>query len=126
MIAIPVPPSCTCEMCVNCCKASPCLGTPEDISKIANSEFADVLCSTLVYDATDNTFNETIQIHGTPYELNGHKLVRCSMLDENNRCKLHKLNLKPLEGRLIDHNCSHQQTINIRHLILKYWKGFKL
>ena len=51
----------------------------------------------------------------------------CSMLVAENgqlRCSLHKLGLKPTEGRLAHHSNTAEDSVNLRIEICKDWKDF--
>jgi hypothetical protein len=115
------PNDCSCDRCKSCCLVSPCLGTPEDMEKLEKAGHMNDVSKTYVLDGKTNTFKEVKALKGIAWNHNGHQLMKCSMLDDNGLCKLHNKGLKPTEGRIINHTCSHQDTVDIRHELLKEW-----
>jgi|688.fasta_scaffold355883_3 hypothetical protein len=105
---------CSCDVCKNMCKTTPCLGTPEDISKIMLAGYGDKLAMTNwgtgMVVGTNDTFVEMIQPCMTP--------SGCAYLDEKGLCTLHDLGLKPTEGKLANHSekpvNDFKETINYK------------
>ena len=89
--------SCKCSACKNMCETSPCLGTPGDILKIIKAGFGSQLAVTewaagIFYGQPVITMVQALQLK-----------TGCTFY-ENGKCKLHDLDLKPIEGRLANHN----------------------
>lgn len=85
--------TCSCSSCQHMCRVAPCLGTPSDILKIAESGHTDKL-------------SITGWAVGVPYDIPVVPMVQAKMTPngcsffENNLCTLHDKGLKPTEGRL--------------------------
>jgi hypothetical protein len=82
------------------CKDRPCWGTPEDIKKIIDAGFRDRLMFDY-WSGDPDIYMLAPALVGyegknAPWWPNG----KCTFLDQNDRCELHDLNLKPLEGRV--------------------------
>lgn len=87
---------CSCSICVQMCRHTPCMGTPEDIVKLIEAGF-------------ESRLQKTIWVAGREYgippiemlqPLHDEKRGCCSFLNEQGLCELHDKGLKPTEGRL--------------------------
>ena len=88
---------CSCDTCKSMCKTCPCIGTPYDIGRLVDAGYKDKLANTtLASDFVMQTFGKPVEIIGLKFD---EKTGHCVMLDEKGLCKLHNLDLKPLEGR---------------------------
>lgn len=86
---------CSCDKCKNMCK-TPCIGTVEDIHKIAAAGFANKLApSKWAVGLMMGTHNKMIDII---VPLHNEKTGYCSFYS-NGLCELHNLGLKPTEGK---------------------------
>jgi hypothetical protein len=92
------PVSCSCNTCVDMCKRSVCLGTPQDILNLINNGYIDKLEESLWTAGLKRGF-PVIEMVQLIYD---EEKKRCVMLDENGKCKLHNLGLKPMEGKYAD------------------------
>lgn len=93
------PVSCSCDTCVNMCKTAPCLGTRDDIIKIAKAGYGSRLFPTTVSAPI------VLQLFGKPINLIAPKFDKqCTFLTEDNKCELHDKGLKPTEGKLAIHS----------------------
>lgn len=90
------PNECNCSKCVKMCRTTPCIGTPEDIAKIAQAGFEERL-------------QVTMWASGMPYGIPPVPIIAprfdtergcCTFLTEFGLCELHESGLKPTEGKL--------------------------
>ena len=109
---------CSCEVCVAMCEHRPCWGTPDEIEKIIDAGFANkLMLDYWVYQSKKEIGDINILCGAiVGYEKGNAPFIpigRCSFLMKNNRCKLHKLGLKPSEGRVAD--CKDKKGGNSLH-----------
>lgn len=110
--------SCTCKKCKDMCKKTPCLGTPEDILRIAKAGFADKL------SPTQWLAGMVVGTHSAPVAMVAPNMTKqgCAFQDNNGLCILHDLGLKPTEGKI---SSSHNPTMcNSRQEILENAPAF--
>lgn len=88
---------CTCSSCKQMCSRQVCIGTPDDILKIAEAGYAHLLVPT-TWAAGIYAGIPPIQMVQLSPGANG-----CCMF-ENGLCKLHDKGLKPTEGVLAHHS----------------------
>ncbi len=137
--------SCTCDNCVNGCKSRPCWGTPGDIKKIISAGFEKQLMldywsdinaavvsniknmpfDDILNDMVDSIIRNEVDIiapaiKGYEYEKAPFLPIgECTFL-ENDRCILHSLGLKPLEGKIAI--CKPNSDNNYDHpYVAKLW-----
>ena len=122
---------CSCNQCKLMCYVSPCFPTPEDVDKLLKAGYETLLKPTTYININNfESFNliapNSKQI--ITIDKNGNNIVlnKCVMLDDNNLCKLHKLGLKPTEGKLAIHNKPQDETVEFRVAICETWKDSEL
>lgn len=90
------PSECGCEKCKQMCR-TPCLGTPEDIERLAIAGYADRLCLSLwCVGKMAGLTDKPLTIVAPRQEPDGW----CTFRLPDGRCELHDKGLKPLEGKL--------------------------
>lgn len=113
------PSSCDCEKC-KCQCHTPCLGTPEDILKLAQNGYADRLEITLwAFGMLVGLINEPIPMIQARRENNGW----CTFYHDG-KCELHEKGLKPTEGKLSHHSLkidNWDPKKSISWLVAKEW-----
>jgi hypothetical protein len=87
--------SCSCTKCKDMCTKTPCLGTPENILKLIEAGYKNMLMQI--------TWAAGYQ-HGIPYidmvvPRTKSGTMEC-IFHENGKCKLHDSGLKPIEGKI--------------------------
>lgn len=103
---------CMCTTCQNMCAKFSCWGTPEEIERLINEGYSDKLYCVAYYSHPDNIYILAPKPKGfiTWERIKvGPKYGECEFLTDDRLCSLHnkKVNghrLKPMEGRLVDHN----------------------
>lgn len=113
------PTVCSCEKCKSQCH-TPCLATPEDISKIIDAGYGDRLAPTewvagMIMGVTDRP----IDMLQAKIEDNGY----CTFYHDG-KCELHDLGLKPTEGKLSHHSLkidNFNPKKSLSWLIVKEW-----
>lgn len=118
---------CSCNACKKMCTHSPCIGTLEEMVKIAYALGTDDLIPTSILDPVTHQMKDIIALRGTPWKPDPnmqYNAMKCCMQDEQGLCKLHKLNLKPSEGRLIHHTTTQEENFQIRHDLLETWTKY--
>ena len=92
--------SCSCDKCKSMCKKQACIGTPEEMLRIAKAGYADKLAKTSwLVGVIVGTHKKGVDIVAPNMTKDG-----CPFLDKNNLCILHNLGLKPLEGRMTNNH----------------------
>jgi hypothetical protein len=88
------PVDCVCDKCINLCKKSPCTGTPAEILRLINNGFIHRI---------QPAFYAAYVLHPiTMYTVCFDQAKgSCSFL-LNDRCELHTVGLKSMEGRMTD------------------------
>jgi hypothetical protein len=87
---------CSCFACKTMCVNSPCMGTPEDISKIIDAGHGDRLMLTVWTDEkTGNQLPAIAPVKGPK---------GCVFQNQDGLCDLHASGLKPTEGKLAIHD----------------------
>lgn len=119
---------CSCTKCVNMCKQRPCWGTPNEMKNIRDAGFGNRLMND--YWVEQPPTNDTDVYYDTLVEspaIVGYEgkeapvrpVGRCTFLTEDNKCELHDLGLKPLEGR----TAIHDGTNDARDHIVELWRA---
>lgn len=86
---------CSCTKCQSMCK-TPCIGTPDEIMKIAQAGFGDRLAmSTWAAGMILGTHEKPVDLIAPLYDK---RKGACSFFKDG-LCELHDLGLKPKEGR---------------------------
>ena len=107
------------------CESRPCWGTPEEARKIIEAGFADKMMHD--YWVGDNIDGGDIPVicgatPGKEGQMAGlFPDGKCSLLDKNNRCILHDLNLKPIEGRKA--SCQRNLPKQFHEEVAMLWRG---
>lgn len=99
-----VPCECDCKVCESMCHA-PCCGSVEDFDKLIDAGYADRLMFDdlpSVRDAGDFLKPALKGYEGEQAPWHTHSLVGCTFW-KYGKCELHKLGLKPLQGKLAHH-----------------------
>lgn len=114
------PSACSCDTCKNMCRTTPCIGTPQDIRKIIEAGHGDKLAHTF-WAAGLNIGMAPVPIIAPLFD---DKRKCCSFLKDDGLCSLHNSGLKPIEGKLTNHEA---QVINITkelpvpHMVALTW-----
>lgn len=116
-----LPCDCDCEKCRSMCHA-PCCGTPEDIKNLMENGYGNRLmlddwnssgCPTLIKPALCTYEGEKAPFHTTSKK-------GCTFWKKG-KCQLHKIGLKPLQGKLAHHDRSQNEINHIEYLIENSW-----
>ncbi len=102
------PSICSCTKCVDMCKHTPCIGTPQDILTLINNGHASSLSNTIWAAGLLNGIPpiDMVQLTATG--------DGCIMFDKlTGYCKLHDAGIKPIEGIL----ASCDMALHIRNQI---------
>jgi hypothetical protein len=91
--------NCSCGTCKKMCRTECCIGTPEDIVKIAEAGYVDNL--SISQYAVGVYYGELPMIQMIQPKFLRDK-GRCSFLNDDGLCMLHDIGLKPTEGKLAD------------------------
>jgi hypothetical protein len=111
---------CDCEICSNMCRA-PCCGTPEEINSLIEKGYGKKLMLDDWPEAA-TMLKPALKYHGcekAPY--NTSSIDGC-IFWKKGKCELHKLNLKPLGGRIAHHNQSKEVYIDFSMEINDQWQ----
>lgn len=92
------PVSCSCSKCVDMCKRAVCLGTPQDILNLINNGYTGIL-EGKIWNAGQKYNLPSIPMIQVAWD---YEKEQCIMLDDDGKCKLHAIGLKPTEGRFSD------------------------
>jgi hypothetical protein len=117
--------SCTCAKCVSMCYHVPCWPTPEEVDRITKAGFGGRLVKIQNDYYTDYPVflltPATVGNEGKPTDSRfaDSRFGKCTFL-KNDRCELHNLGLKPLEGRTATHETS-KDSDPVRKYILSLW-----
>jgi hypothetical protein len=115
---------CKCEGCQNMCMTSPCFPTPQEVEVLIEEGFGDQLAPTMFINIHDGKKYSLIAPIGieTVHDIDGIKvkLPTCTFFNDK-KCQLHNLCLKPLEGRLANHNNTEEDSLNLRLHVLESW-----
>lgn len=114
------PNACACNKCQEMCRNCPCIGTPEDITRIiAAGEGASVI-STLYAPLS------LLAVGIEPQNIIAPLMTPtgCVFLDEMGLCRLHDRGLKPTEGRLASCQNTGQEALQITLSVLETWKPY--
>jgi hypothetical protein len=91
---------CSCNTCKAMCKTAVCMGTPIDIAKLILNGYSDSI-EPVIYMAGMRAGIGPIQTYQLKWDdVKG----QCCQLDDNNLCKLHTSGLKPVEGKIANHD----------------------
>lgn len=112
------PSECACEKCKSQCH-TPCLGTPEDILKLAKNGYASRL------DVTLWAFGVIVGLIDEPIPMIQAKVENgwCTFYHDG-KCELHDKGLKPTEGKLSHHSIrldNWDPRRSISWLVAKEW-----
>lgn len=119
---------CACEKCTYMCMTSPCFPTPEEVEVLIEEGFSDQLAPTAFIDVRDGKVYDLIAPIGikTEYDIDGiHFTLPTCVFFKGKKCQLHNLCLKPLEGRLAQHDNSHEKSLELRLKVLKTWEPYQ-
>ena len=114
---------CDCERCSRMCHA-PCCGTPDDIRRLIDAGYAD----RLMLDDWDEGIKPVDMLkpalkgaesQRAPWETES---MRGCTFWRDGKCELHKLGLKPSQGKLALHGQTREQGDEINDYIRKNWK----
>lgn len=107
--------SCDCPKCRRMCDI-PCIGTPEDMAKIAAAGLSAGLAPT--------TYAPFLLLGIPPVEIVAPIATRkgCVFRSGDGHCLLHARGLKPTEGKLASCKRSPEESIAIPLHILREWK----
>ncbi len=113
---------CKCQICRNMCTVSPCLPSPEDVVNLMANGFKDKLILSEYRDKKYG-FYEGIEMVAPRIKKDG----SCVFFNSDRLCDLHELGLKPILGKLADHddakNSKNIKVVIERHLELqREWK----
>jgi hypothetical protein len=106
---------CSCDVCKNMCRRTPCLPTPEDVVKLMAAGHKSKLRATIYAGPFTDVPVRLVAPH---YD---EERKACAFLDDNNLCILHESGLKPLEGKLANHANEYEQVKNNIQYILNLW-----
>lgn len=104
---------CSCDRCKSMCLNTPCSGTPDEIEKLIEAGYEKKL---------DMGFYNGIDFV-RPKGASGVFGGRCAFLTDKFLCSLHKLGLKPLEGRIAIHGATNGRTKKV--FIVNKWNTKK-
>lgn len=108
------------------CLTSPCFPTPQDVEILIQAGFGEDLMKTSFVDIRNFDIYDVIApkaITMTVQTKNGDlaTLNKCTFLDTQGFCKLHKSGLKPTEGKLANHTVESDKTFDLRVEICNTW-----
>lgn len=113
--------TCACSKCVKMCEERPCWPTPDEAKAIIDAGLGNRLMSDWWADSTTGDIHiispaiSGYEGKGAPFWPTG----RCTFLTQDNKCELHDIGLKPIEGRVAD--CKIEFTENVHELVAKTW-----
>lgn len=102
------PTECSCHICKTMCNRSPCLGTPQDILRLAEAGYASLLVPTWYEGLCEFGIPgiPMVQLGGIDMKENGHST--CPLWDKGTGlCTVHARGLKPIDGRFADCATAH-------------------
>lgn len=103
---------------------SPCFPTPKEAETLFEEGFEEQMAATKFIDiSTGKAYNVIAPLAvETVYDIDGVKIMlKSCVFFKNKKCLLHDLCLKPLEGRLADHNNTEEESLELRLKVLKEW-----
>lgn len=116
--------TCTCDTCVEMCSNRPCWPTPAESKAIQDAGYSSRLMRD--YWVSDSHFDHDVDMlvpaivgyeGGTaPTWPTG----QCTFLKDG-KCELHDKGLKPLEGRVMDHLSTYEDSQMVRLFIVNEW-----
>lgn len=95
---------CSCQVCKDMCK-NPCIPVPEEAEKLIQAGYGSRLTNRLVFDSRTYEDVEILVPANPGFE-------GCTFRTLDGLCELHSLDLKPLEGRLANHNTPSGYGLN--------------
>jgi hypothetical protein len=116
---------CSCPHCIEMCKTYSCLPTPEEAKKLINGGYGNHL----MMDTRPAISHPDLQIKTIMPAMVGFErklapmeigISPCVFLKED-RCALHNLNLKPLEGRFIRHDTPPEEERVFFNILKGMW-----
>jgi hypothetical protein len=124
--------TCACAICAGFCKNKPCWTTEAEARALIVAGFSDRLMLEW-WDEDDGTSLEFLVPAIVGYESKRSPDVptgRCTFLTADDKCELHALGLKPLEGRVAYHSDEERhtkttQSHDVRRVILDSWRAAK-
>lgn len=108
----PLESRCSCDRCVTMCETRPCLPTPEEATRLDPAK-------TMRVNFGPITVTSPAMVGKEGQEVDGYALGRCVHLHDG-LCELHRLGLKPTEGRLAHHSVDWRLP---REYVLSLWSG---
>lgn len=114
------PVTCTCEKCRRMCAASVCVPTPDEARTLIRRGYASRMS---LYQPNGNSPVNAF-VAPSPTDPKARVLPNtnqgaCTFFKEE-KCQLHDIGLKPLEGRLAHHDRDWRE---IRVHVVSHWKG---
>ncbi len=91
---------CSCTACQNMCRTSPCFPTPEQVAELIGGPHEDRFMASRYID---EAHKREWPIVAPKFFAGENGAGRCTFLSPENLCELHGQGLKPLEGRLVNH-----------------------
>lgn len=116
---------CTCARCVEMCRTYACLPTPEEAESLINAGYGD----RMMLDTRPAISDPKLLVLTLMPAMKGYErrispmqlgISDCSFL-VNERCALHDLDLKPLEGKFNLHDTMDDQANKIVYYIKLLW-----
>ena len=106
---------CSCQRCVQACKNSPCFPSPSEAMQLGMT-YGNKMAYTKYID--QETGRHTILL-APLLEKDGCVFLR------NNLCQLHDLGLKPVEGRITNHDQTYEQAMATRRHVCDMWQDYQ-
>ena len=113
---------CQCSTCVNMCKNRPCWATPEEASALIEAGYGDKLMHDWWVGSHDdiNLVSPAMIGHECGRAPDFYPIGRCVFLTGDDKCELHDLGLKPIEGR--EATCQGFDG-SLHERVAKTWEG---
>lgn len=113
--------TCSCYTCKSMCEYKPCWPTPEEAQALIAAGYSDKLMLDWWEDPKGDIeiLSPAIVGQESHYASSIFPVGRCTFLSKAGKCKLHSLELKPIEGRLSD--CSNEHQDDLHYLVAKTW-----
>ena len=104
------------------CKKSPCWGTPDEIRRIMDAGFSDKLTLHVSAPSQSGPYTFMVQPKTIGSRLTNQNWPdgQCEFLDANDRCALHDMGMKPLQGRVALHG---KDARGLRGYIADLWRA---
>lgn len=126
--------ACDCRVCVSMCKRNPCWPTPKEAQAISDVGFGKRLMADWWEEPGDSRTlilcpasvgHEGKMAPEMPLLANltaSWSKGRCTFLTKAGRCELHDRGLKPLEGRVMHHKSTVDDSTAVRAHIVSLWR----